>query len=37
MSSKVWIAKEEVKKKTSQKPKAGNEQALREQREFEKG
>jgi hypothetical protein len=36
MSSDVRIAKEEVKKKTKQKRKAGNEQPLREQRELEK-
>jgi hypothetical protein len=36
MSSDVRIAKEEVKEKTSQKRKAGNEQPLREQRELEK-
>jgi hypothetical protein len=36
MSSNVQIAKEEVKKETSMKRKAGNEQPLREQRELEK-
>ena len=36
MSSDIRIAKEEVKKKTSRKRKAGNDQSLREQREFEK-
>jgi hypothetical protein len=36
MTSDVRIAEEEVKKKTSRKQKAGNEQPLREQRELEK-
>jgi hypothetical protein len=37
MSSGVWISKEEGKKKTNRKQKAGNEEPLREQRaELEK-
>jgi hypothetical protein len=36
MSGDVRIAKEEMKQKTSRKRKAGNQQPIREQREFEK-
>jgi hypothetical protein len=36
MSSNVHIAKEEVKEKTSRKQKAGDEQTVREQREWGK-